>query len=312
MATCPWPYGQRLTISRALHEPAKRLPRRILVIENYVSADLFGTAGFSVKQRVQTAGPQITTSAFNECQEVLRMRISTRLSSVCCLLFVATVISGCTSDAKLEVPRVTTEPAADSEAATGLSGVSAESSAEPGTQSSKKETATFAAGCFWCVEAVFEELKGVEAVRSGYTGGSEETASYYVVSEGDTGHAEVIQFDFDPTVITYEELLEVFWTTHDPTTLNRQGYDTGTQYRSAVFYHSDEQRDLATAYKKRLNDEKAFGSPVVTQIAPFDKFYSAEGDHQDYFALNRTAPYCQRIIQPKIDKVRKVFADKLR
>ena len=239
------------------------------------------------------------------------MCFSTRLRPVCCLLFVAAIISGCTSDANLEVPVVATEPAVDSEAA-GLTGGSAESPAEPGAQSSKKETATFAAGCFWCVEAVFEELKSVENVRSGYTGGSAETASYYVVSEGDTGHAEVIQFDFDPSVITYKELLEIFWTTHDPTTMNRQGYDTGTQYRSAVFYHSDEQRDLATAYKKRLNDEKAFGSPVVTEIAPFDKFYSAEGDHQDYFALNRTAPYCQRIIQPKIDKVRKVFADKLR
>lgn len=239
------------------------------------------------------------------------MCFSTRLRPVCCLLFVAAIISGCTSDANLEVPVVATEPAVDSEAA-GLTGGSAESPTEPGAQLSKKETATFAAGCFWCVEAVFEELKSVENVRSGYTGGSAETASYYVVSEGDTGHAEVIQFDFDPSVITYEELLEIFWTTHDPTTMNRQGYDTGTQYRSAVFYHSDEQRDLATAYKKRLNDEKAFGSPVVTEIAPFDKFYSAEGDHQDYFALNRTAPYCQRIIQPKIDKVRKVFADKLR
>lgn len=239
------------------------------------------------------------------------MRFSTRLSPVCCMLFVATIISGCSSDARTEVPVVTTEPAIES-AATGLSETSADSPAELQARSQKKETATFGAGCFWCVEAVFEELKGVENVRSGYTGGSADTASYYVVSEGDTGHAEVIQFEFDPSVITYEELLEIFWTSHDPTTLNRQGYDTGTQYRSAVFYHSDEQRDLAAAYKKRLNDEKAFGSPVVTEITPFDKFYSAEGDHQDYFALNRTAPYCQRIIQPKIDKVRKVFADKLR
>ncbi|NQV29126.1 MAG: peptide-methionine (S)-S-oxide reductase MsrA [Rhodopirellula sp.] len=214
-------------------------------------------------------------------------------------------ISGCSSATNSDAPPVAT----DSATSTGFTDTDSEAVAAAAPQ---KETATFAAGCFWCVEAVFEQLKSVENVRSGYTGGKPDDATYKLVSNGDTGHAEVIQFEFDPSVISYEELLEVFWTSHDPTTLNRQGYDVGTQYRSAVFYHSDEQRKLAEAYKKRLNDENAFGSPVVTEIVPFDKFYSAEGYHQDYFAANGNEPYCQRIIRPKVEKVRKVFADKLR
>ncbi len=133
-----------------------------------------------------------------------------------------------------------------------------------------------------------------------------------LVSNGNTGHAEVIQFEFDPSVITYKELLEVFWTSHDPTTLNRQGADVGTQYRSSVFYHNDKQRELAEAYKQRLNDEKAFGDPIVTEIVPFKTFYSAEGYHQDYFAQNGNAPYCRVVVRPKVEKVRKVFADKLK
>tara|TARA_R110002072_G_scaffold302999_1_gene491003 strand:- start:25833 stop:26405 length:573 start_codon:yes stop_codon:yes gene_type:complete len=176
----------------------------------------------------------------------------------------------------------------------------------------RRETATFGAGCFWCVEAVFEQLKSVENVRSGYAGGKAEDADYKLVSSGNTGHAEVIQFEYDPSVITYKELLEVFWTSHDPTTLNRQGADVGTQYRSAVFYHNDEQRELAEEYRKRLNEDNAFGKPVVTEIVPFEGFYSAEGYHQDYFAQNSSARYCQFVIRPKVEKVRKVFADKLK
>jgi peptide-methionine (S)-S-oxide reductase len=238
------------------------------------------------------------------------MRFSAVLSLVCCLAtpVALTVTSGCSSATNSEAPPVSTEPA--------ISATVTEPASEPVKDATpdgpKQQTATFGAGCFWCVEAVFEQLKSVENVRSGYTGGPAETASYYVVSEGTSGHAEVIQFEFDPSVISYEELLEVFWISHDPTTLNRQGADRGTQYRSAIFYHSDEQRDLAIAYKKRLNNEQAFGDPVVTEIVQFDKFYTAEGDHQDYFALNGTAPYCQRIIRPKVEKVRKVFADKLK
>lgn len=246
------------------------------------------------------------------------MRFSAVLSLVCCLVtpVALTIISGCSSATNSEVPPVSTDPAISETVTEPVSETVAESAAEPVEEKvaevPKQQTATFGAGCFWCVEAVFEQLKSVENVRSGYAGGKEENANYDLVSNGNTGHAEVIQFEFDPSVITYEELLEVFWTSHDPTTLNRQGYDVGTQYRSSVFYHSDEQRDLAEAFKKRLNEENAFGSPVVTEIVPFNGFYTAEGYHQDYFAANGNQPYCQRVIRPKIEKVRKVFADKLK
>lgn len=251
------------------------------------------------------------------------MRFSAVLSLVCCLVtpVALTVTSGCSSATNSEVPPVSTDPAISETVIDTVSDpvgsdadeeATAESVEEAVAEVPKLQTATFGAGCFWCVEAVFEQLKSVENVRSGYAGGKEENANYELVSNGTTGHAEVIQFEFDPSVITYEELLEVFWTSHDPTTLNRQGYDVGTQYRSSVFYHSDEQRDLAEAYKKRLNDEGAFGKPVVTEIVPFNGFYTAEGYHQDYFTANGTQPYCQRVIRPKIEKVRKVFADKLK
>lgn len=246
------------------------------------------------------------------------MRFSAAPIHVCYALMLtvtAGYLSGCTSAVNSEAPAVTSEPASEVAPADTTTATASESSGDSATADSAtgtKETATFAAGCFWCVEAVFEQLKSVENVRSGYSGGRPDDATYELVSGGNTGHAEVIQFEFDPNVITYEELLEIFWTSHDPTTLNRQGYDVGTQYRSAIFYHSDEQRRLAEDYKKRLNDENAFGSPVVTEIVPFQGFYTAEGYHQDYFALNGNAPYCQRIIRPKVEKVRKVFADKLR
>ena len=172
--------------------------------------------------------------------------------------------------------------------------------------------ATFGSGCFWCTEAVFQQIRGVEKVVSGYSGGEVPSPDYKAVCTGTTGHAECVQVTFDSEVVSYQELLNAFFKTHDPTTLNQQGADRGTQYRSVILYHSDEQRQLAEAYKKRLNDENAFGDPVVTEIAPFEGFYTAEAGHQDYYTANSTAPYCQRIIRPKVEKVRKVFADKLR
>lgn len=178
--------------------------------------------------------------------------------------------------------------------------------------STKYSVATFGAGCFWCVEAVFERLKGVEKVISGYTGGSVPNPTYKQVCEGNTGHAEVCRIYYDPELITYEELLEVFWQTHDPTTLNRQGNDVGTQYRSAVFYHDDKQKELAEFYKKKLDESAVFNSPVVTEIVPATQFYVAEDYHQNYFDENGTQPYCAFVIKPKVDKFKKVFKDKLK
>lgn len=174
------------------------------------------------------------------------------------------------------------------------------------------DTATFGAGCFWCVEAVFQELKGVVQVRSGYSGGTVKNPSYREVCTGRTGHAEVVQIVYRPDTISFTELLEVFWQTHDPTTLNRQGADVGTQYRSAVFYHSDEQKRLAEEYKQKLDASGAFNGPLVTEISPLLHFYPAEDYHQNYYLENGSQPYCQAVIRPKMDKFRKVFADKLK
>jgi peptide-methionine (S)-S-oxide reductase len=176
----------------------------------------------------------------------------------------------------------------------------------------KTDTATFAAGCFWCVEAIFQDLKGVLSVTSGYTGGKIKNPSYREVCAGITGHAEACQIIYDPKIITYDELLEAFWASHDPTTLNRQGADQGTQYRSAIFYHNEQQKQLAEAYKSKLNTEKAFEKPVVTEISPAGAFYKAEDYHQNYFNENGNAPYCTFVIVPKLEKFRKVFKDKLK
>jgi len=176
----------------------------------------------------------------------------------------------------------------------------------------KTDTATFAAGCFWCVEAVFQELKGVLSVTSGYTGGKIKNPSYREVSSGVTGHAEACQIIYDPAVISFDELLEAFWGSHDPTTLNRQGADQGTQYRSAIFYHNEKQKELAETYKGKLNSEKAFDKPIVTEISPAGTFYKAEDYHQNYFNENGNAPYCTFVIVPKLEKFRKVFKDKLK
>lgn len=172
--------------------------------------------------------------------------------------------------------------------------------------------ATFAAGCFWCVEAQFQQLHGVQKVVSGYIGGHVDNPTYQQVCSGTTGHAEACNVFYDPSVISYDELLEVFWIAHDPTTLNRQGNDVGTQYRSAIFYHNEEQQQKAEQYKQKLNAEKAFNNPVVTEISPYTTFYDAELDHQDYYNNNSTQPYCMFVIQPKLEKIKQVFAGRLK
>jgi len=174
------------------------------------------------------------------------------------------------------------------------------------------EQATLGGGCFWCLEAVFEQVKGVNKVESGYTGGVIVNPSYRQVCNGDTGHAEVVQLTFDPNVISYKEILQVFFTIHDPTTLNRQGADVGTQYRSAIFYHTPEQRQIAEDTTKELAAARLWESPIVTEISPLDVFYPAEDYHQDYFQQNPYQPYCQYVIVPKIAKFRKYFLDKLK
>jgi peptide-methionine (S)-S-oxide reductase len=165
------------------------------------------------------------------------------------------------------------------------------------------ELATFGGGCFWCIEAVFEQLEGVKSVTSGYAGGKTEKPSYEDVCSGQTGHAEVTQIEFDPKKISFDQLLDVFWAAHDPTTLNRQGADVGTQYRSIILYHNEAQRTAAEISKKRAQAE--FPSPIVTQIVPFTKFYKAEGYHQDYYRSNPRAPYCAFVIRPKLEKLQK-------
>lgn len=174
------------------------------------------------------------------------------------------------------------------------------------------EQVTFGSGCFWCTEAVFAELKGVESAVSGYSGGEVVNPTYEQVCSGRTGHAEVVQVTYDPKVIKFSDLLAVFWQTHDPTTLNQQGADHGTQYRSAIFYHTDEQKKEAEYYKKKLDESGAFRGPLVTEITKFEKFYPAENYHQEYFAANPEQGYCRAVIAPKVEKFRKAFADKLK
>lgn len=179
-------------------------------------------------------------------------------------------------------------------------------------QSNKTQKATFGMGCFWCSEALFQRLNGVVSVKSGYEGGTLANPTYEEVCSGVTGHAEVIEVNYDPAKISYEELLEVFWKSHDPTTLNRQGADIGTQYRSVIFYHSPEQKLLAEKYKAELNKIDAFGKKVVTAIEPAAAFYTAENYHQNYFNNNKNQPYCRLVILPKLDKLEKLFKTKLK
>jgi len=177
----------------------------------------------------------------------------------------------------------------------------------------KKDTAILGAGCFWCVEAIFQEMEGVLEVESGYTGGKTLNPDYKSVCSGTTGHAEVARIIFDPSKVTFDEILEVFWQTHDPTTLNRQGADVGSQYRSAIFYINETQHEKAEYYKKQLNSSGAFQSPIVTEITSFDgKFYKAEDYHQNYYAQNPDQGYCRMVVRPKVEKFRKAFENKLK
>ena len=174
------------------------------------------------------------------------------------------------------------------------------------------EIATLAGGCFWCLEAVFNELKGVESVESGYSGGHVQSPSYAQVCNGDTGHAEVVQITFDPQLLSLKDLLTVFFTVHDPTTLNRQGNDVGTQYRSAIFYHNEEQKKIAEAVIQEIGAEKIWDDPIVTEVKPFDQFYVAEDYHQEYYKNNSFQPYCRIVIAPKVARIRRKFADRLK
>ena len=174
------------------------------------------------------------------------------------------------------------------------------------------QTATLAGGCFWCLEAVFDEVKGIQGVESGYAGGHVDNPSYRAVCNGNTGHAEVIQVHFDPSVVSYPDLLNVFFAIHDPTTLNRQGADVGTQYRSAIFYHDDEQKRIAEELIKDLNTQKIWDNPIVTQVEKLDKFFMAEDYHQEYFARNPYQPYCMAVVAPKVSKFRKHFLELLK
>jgi peptide-methionine (S)-S-oxide reductase len=186
------------------------------------------------------------------------------------------------------------------------------SDSKPQSSDSKFDTATFGAGCFWCVEAQFQMLDGVESVTSGFSGGAVKNPSYKEVCNGTTGHAEVCQIIYDTTKLSYADMLEAFWKSHDPTQLNKQGNDVGTQYRSAIFYHNQKQKEVAEEYKKKLNESGAYNNPVVTEIAPFTIFYKAEDYHQNYFNENGDVPYCRFVVQPKVEKFKHVFENKLK
>ncbi len=179
-------------------------------------------------------------------------------------------------------------------------------------QPASKDTATLAAGCFWCVEAQFQQLEGVDTVISGFTGGTTPNPSYQQVCTGNTGHAEACNIIYDPSVISFDELLAAFFVAHDPTQLNRQGNDIGTQYRSAIFYHNEAQKEKAEYYIQRLNEEGAYDKAIVTELKPYTTFYNAEGYHQNYYNLNGSQPYCQLVVKPKLEKFRKVFKEKLK
>ena len=192
--------------------------------------------------------------------------------------------------------------------ATTFTATAAETSSAP----SSSETLTLGGGCFWCMEAVFTELKGVTRVESGFAGGTVPNPSYERVSMGGTGHAEVVQITFDPQVIDRDTILRAFFTVHDPTTLNRQGADFGTQYRSVIFYHSEEQQRIAQEVIRELDEARLWNSPIVTEVSPMGVFYTAEEHHQDYFQRNMFNPYCQYVVAPKVEKVRKIFREKLK
>ncbi len=176
----------------------------------------------------------------------------------------------------------------------------------------KLETAILGAGCFWCIETIFQKLNGVHTVKSGYSGGHIKNPAYREVCQGTTGHAEVAKIDFDPEMISFTELLEVFWKVHDPTTLNRQGGDVGTQYRSSIFFTTEKQKEMATSFMKKLDESGMYANPMVTEITNFEIFYPSEDYHTDYFNQHGDEGYCQLVIQPKVDKFKKIFEDKLK
>ena len=239
---------------------------------------------------------------------------TTRLVST--LSFAALVFLSLTNDCLAQLPtQPPAEPGKQAPKVNEAKQTGSESSPIPAVQPNqevvKMEKATFGGGCFWCTEAVFQQLEGVESVKSGYMGGNVKNPTYDDVCSGLTGHAEVIQIEYDPAKVTFDELLLVFWKTHDPTTLNRQGPDIGTQYRSAVFYHNEEQKQLAEFYKEKLLEEKAFRR-ITTKFEPASELYVAEDYHQNFFNNNPKNRYCQAMINPKLDKLKKVFADKLK
>jgi peptide-methionine (S)-S-oxide reductase len=208
----------------------------------------------------------------------------------------------------LSVAAVATGPGSGS----ALSGEPFPSSSPDQSDMTKESKVTLGAGCFWCVEAVFKRVNGVKSAVSGYSGGRKDEASYRIVSTGETNHAEVVQVTFDPEVISFDAILQIYWRTHDPTTLNRQGADVGPQYRSVIFYHDDFQRERAEYFKKKLDESGIFDDPIVTEITPLEAFYEAEEYHQDYFERNPDQGYCQIVIRPKIDKFKILFEEKLR
>ena len=218
--------------------------------------------------------------------------------NILCVTMAIVSLSSCAQNSNKEIPMMQNKTTSEA--------------ANAAVADSKNDTATFGAGCFWCVEAQFQMLDGVIKVESGFSGGEIKNPSYKEVCTGRTGHAEVCSITYDPSKVSYEELLYAFWQSHDPTQLNRQGEDIGTQYRSVIFYHNDKQRQLAEEYKKKLNDEKVYNDPVVTEISPFTVFYKAEDYHQNYFNQNGNESYCQFVVRPKVEKFKKVFKDKLK
>ena len=247
---------------------------------------------------------------------------SQRFTILLAFVMICVVTSGCVAQQSTSsLPEQTAKETANQETANQeskeVATVTSKNAATSKNETDKKvkrkvETASFGAGCFWCVEAVFQELNGVQSVKSGYMGGQTLNPTYEDICTGTTGHAEICQIKFDPSVITFKELLEVFWKTHDPTTLNRQGGDTGTQYRSAVFYNNDKQKELATLYKKKLNESGAFRNPIVTEVTKAAKFYPAEKKHDNYYKDNPNAGYCRAVILPKMTKFRAAFGKKLK
>jgi peptide-methionine (S)-S-oxide reductase len=252
----------------------------------------------------QSTGPLAEVVVRDGAKEIRYRRLAAKIFLIGGLILLTFSFIGIKA---MSVEQTGRSPRGDKSAATTLN-----SPAAPDAPGKKLEQATFGMGCFWCSEAVFDRLKGVEKVASGYSGGHVKNPTYEQVSTGQTGHAESVQITFDPAQISYAQLLEVFFKTHDPTTLDRQGNDVGTQYRSVIFYHNDQQRKLAEEYKHKLNAAKTFHGPIVTEITAFQEFFPAEDYHKDYYKLHGRQPYCQTVIRPKIIKLEKTFGDKLK